>query len=143
VRTIREQLLPRTTLVTPNSLEARSLAYSDGPLDTCAAHLLELGCGAVLITGTHEPGQQVTNRLYRRNAPPDESLWPRLPGSYHGSGCTLASAITARLALGEDLVTATTNAQEYTWRTLAGGLHTGRCQTIPDRLFALHRGERP
>lgn len=143
VQTIREQLLPRTALVTPNSLEARSLTHGDGPLDSCAANLLELGCGAVLITGTHEPGPQVANRLYRRNTLPHESLWPRLPGSYHGSGCTLASAITARLALGEDLVTATTKAQEYTWRTLARGLRTGRCQAIPDRLFALNRGERP
>jgi len=142
VRAIRGQLLPRTSLVTPNTPEARALAPHAANLDDCAARLLELGCGAVLITGTHEAAPQVVNRLYQGGAPPRQSVWQRLPGSYHGSGCTLASAIASRLALGEDLADATANAQRYTWQTLAKGLRTGRCQPIPDRLFALSRGER-
>lgn len=143
VRTIRERLLPRTSLITPNSLEARTLAPGGVSLDTCAADLLDLGCAAVLITGTHETGAQVINRLYRRNHSPVEAAWPRLRGSYHGSGCTLASAIAARLGLGEDLSVAADRAQEYTWQTLSRSLRTGRCQAIPDRLFALSRRSGP
>jgi len=142
VGVLRRQLLPRASLVTPNSPEARTLVPEAAHLDRCARRLLDLGCGAVLITGTHESAPGVINRLYQGAVPPRQWVWRRLPGSYHGSGCTLASAIAARLALGEDLVEATTKAQRYTWQTLARGLRTGRCQALPDRLFALHRGER-
>lgn len=139
-RTIREWLLPRAALATPNSLEARALVPDCTSLDDCGAQWLGLGCAAVLITGTHESGPQVINRLYRRDHPPVDSAWPRLPESYHGSGCTLASAIAARLARGEELTVATRKAQEYTWQTLYHGLRTGRCQPIPNRLFGLGRG---
>ncbi|MGD8617172.1 MAG: hydroxymethylpyrimidine/phosphomethylpyrimidine kinase [Gammaproteobacteria bacterium] len=139
LKTMRERLLPRASLITPNGPEARALAPEPAHLDGCAAQLLELGCEAVLITGGHERAARVVNRLYRRGAPPRESAWERLPGSYHGSGCTLASAIASRLALGEPLAEATARAQRYTWQTLARGLRSGRCQSIPDRLFALQR----
>jgi hydroxymethylpyrimidine/phosphomethylpyrimidine kinase len=64
--------------------------------------------------------------------------WPRLAGSYHGSGCTLAAAITGHLAAGAGLGSAVRDAQAYTWQALAGGFRPGRSQFIPDRLFALH-----
>ena len=61
--------------------------------------------------------------------------WPRLPGQYHGSGCTLASAIAAMLANGLDLSDAVREAQEYTWQTLRRAFRPGMGQHIPDRLF--------
>jgi hydroxymethylpyrimidine/phosphomethylpyrimidine kinase len=61
--------------------------------------------------------------------------WDRLPGSYHGSGCTLASAIAAHLASGVSVAEAVMGAQEYTWRTLDAGFRPGMGQFIPDRLF--------
>jgi len=63
--------------------------------------------------------------------------WPRLAGSYHGSGCTLASAIAAQLALGLDLSAAVQAAQDYTWRALEAAFRPGSGQWIPDRLYAL------
>ena len=61
--------------------------------------------------------------------------WPRLPGIYHGSGCTLASAIAALLANGLPVEDAVNEAQEYTWQALKHGFRPGMGQHIPDRLF--------
>ena len=61
--------------------------------------------------------------------------WTRLPGSYHGSGCTLASAIAATLANGLDVPAAVREAQEYTWNTLKYAFRPGMGQYIPDRFF--------
>ena len=61
VQVLRAALLPRTTVLTPNSLEARRLAQAapGAPLAECARELASRGCRYVLITGTHEPGAEV------------------------------------------------------------------------------------
>ena len=153
-------LLPLTTVLTPNSLEARRLAQEadddsddsaedgngahDGEpppqklapdLAECAHRLINVGCEYVLVTGTHEGTPQVVNTLYGSHGPERADRWDRLPGSYHGSGCTLASAIAAHLAGGASMQDAVLGAQEYTWRTLAAGFRPGMGQMIPDRLF--------
>jgi hydroxymethylpyrimidine/phosphomethylpyrimidine kinase len=135
-------LLPQTTLLTPNSLEARRLAQEMGEdagqepdLAGCARRLIDAGCEYVLVTGTHEGTPQVINTLYGSHGAVRTDRWDRLPGSYHGSGCTLASAIAAHLASGVDVAEAVMGAQEYTWRTLAAGFRPGMGQFIPDRLF--------
>ncbi len=134
-------LLPRTTVLTPNSLEARRLAQddendSDAPdLSECARRLVNAGAEYVLITGTHEQSPQVVNTLYGQRGRVRADQWERLPGSYHGSGCTLASAIAANLASGLDIESAVRDAQDYTWRALAAGFRAGMGQTIPDRFF--------
>ena len=140
VAAMREQLLPLADLITPNSLEARRLCGAELPLPECAGRLLESGAGAVLITGTHEQEEAVVNRLYDHNGLLDASSWPRLPGSYHGSGCTLAAAISAGLARGLPLIEAVQLAQAYSWHSLERGFRAGRCQALPDRLFRLQRG---
>lgn len=138
-------LLPQTTLLTPNSLEARRLAQQLGEGDEggrggsgladCAHGLINAGCEQVLITGTHEGTAQVVNTLYGSHGVIRTDRWERLPGSYHGSGCTLASAIAAHLARGVEIAEAVRGGQEYTWRTLAAGYRPGMGQFIPDRLF--------
>jgi hydroxymethylpyrimidine/phosphomethylpyrimidine kinase len=90
----------------------------------------------VLLTGTHEPGAEVSNRLYGPAGLVREDRWPRLPESYHGSGCTLASAIAAQLAKGRAVPEAVREAQEFTWRALAEGFHSGAGQPLPNRFFA-------
>ena len=59
-----------------------------------------MGAQYVLITGTHDNTVKVCNTLYHGNGMVSRETWPRLPGSYHGSGCTLASAIAGTLANG-------------------------------------------
>jgi len=89
----------------------------------------------VLITGTHENTPQVVNTLYGPEGVVRSDSWERLPGSYHGSGCTLAAAIAATLANGLELPEAVREAQEYTWQTLNAGFRPGMGQYIPDRFF--------
>jgi hydroxymethylpyrimidine/phosphomethylpyrimidine kinase len=136
---LRELLLPQTTIVTPNSLEVRRLAGAeddeDLSLEQCAARLIEAGCEFVLVTGTHENTPQVVNTLYSKGGVVRSDSWPRLPGSFHGSGCTLASAIAAMLANGLELPEAVREAQDYTWQTLKKAYRPGMGQFLPDRLF--------
>ena len=142
-RALRELLLPQTTILTPNSTEARRLADveddgedTDAPaLAHCAARLIAQGCEYVLITGTHEPTPKVVNTLYGKDGVVRADTWPRLAGSFHGSGCTLASALAALLASGQDLGEAVREAQEYTWQTLQKAYRPGMGQWLPDRLF--------
>lgn len=167
---LQELLLPLTTVLTPNSLEARRLAQADDEdddgddfadeddesdddddederddgagaaaptLEQCARQLIAAGCGHVLLTGTHESTTRVANVLYGRSGVIRRDEWDRLPGSYHGSGCTLASALAAWLAHGLDVGEAAHAAQEYTWRTLQAGFRPGMGQHLPDRFFFL------
>lgn len=125
---LKELLLGRATVATPNSLEARSLGG--------AAAMLAAGCRYVLVTGTHEATPEVVNTLYDSAGIVREDRWPRLPQSFHGSGCTLASAIAAHLARGLAVSEAVGAAQEYAWKALAAGFRPGRGQSIPDRFHA-------
>ncbi len=127
-------LIPHATLITPNSPEARRLAPDAETLEACAEDLLERGCRYVLITGTHEGGTQIAHRLYGQGRLLQVFRCQRLPHSYHGSGCTLASAIAGRLALGDDLETAVANGQAYTWQALNHGYRAGMGQHLPGRL---------
>ena len=142
-----ELLFPQATLITPNSLEARRLAfYEEGEefqhtsLDESAMRLLEMGAEYVLITGTHERSVDVVNSLFGSNSNGASGLikayhWERLAGSYHGSGCTLTSAIAACLAHGLSMEEAIQEAQEYTWQTLKNAFRPGMGQFVPDRFF--------
>jgi hydroxymethylpyrimidine/phosphomethylpyrimidine kinase len=137
VSAIRELLVPQSTVVTPNVAELRRLAGDDEDADLaeCAQRLLDTGCEYVLVTGTHDSTPDVVNTLYHRGGVLRADTWQRLPGSYHGSGCTLASALAANLARGMDIADAVYEAQEYTWQALAHGFRPGMGQYIPDRLF--------
>lgn len=148
VGALRELLIPQTTILTPNSLEARRLAAeegeeADGPaLAECARRIIAAGCEYVLVTGTHENTTQVVNTLYAQSGVVRSDSWQRLPGSYHGSGCTLASAIAATIANGLEVSDAVKDAQEYTWQTLKAAFRPGMGQHIPDRLFWAREEER-
>ncbi len=128
-------LLPQTTILTPNSIEARILAQEADSLEACAQELLEMGCEYVLITGTHEATSNVTNTFYGNQRQLETFTWERLPESYHGSGCTLAAAIAGLVAQGMEPFNAVHEAQEYTWESLRAGYRLGMGQFLPNRLF--------
>ncbi len=137
-----ELLFPQATLITPNSIEARRLAFYDegdevkySSLEESALRLLAMGTEYVLITGTHERTTDVVNTLYGTEGLIREYHWERLKGSYHGSGCTLTSAIAACLAHGLTIQEALQEAQEYSWQTLKNAFRPGMGLFIPDRFF--------
>ena len=144
VSAIRELLIPQSTVVTPNIPELRRLAGEDDNEDVsladCAQILLDSGCEYVLVTGTHDSTADVVNTLYHRGGVLRADTWQRLPGSYHGSGCTLASALAANLARGLDIGDAVYEAQDYTWQALAHAFRPGMGQYLPDRLFWAREG---
>lgn len=132
---LRTLLLPLTTVLTPNSPEARRLAPAADSLEACASALLELNCRFVLITGTHENSLEVTNILYGNYRLLESFHWERLPDVYHGSGCTLAAAIAGFIAHGEEPHSAIRRAQNYTFEALRAGYRPGKGQFVPNRLF--------
>jgi hydroxymethylpyrimidine/phosphomethylpyrimidine kinase len=135
INAMRELLLPQTTILTPNSIEARILAPNADTLDACGQELLDAGSEFVLLTGTHEDTEHVENRLFGNHRLLETFTWERLPHSYHGSGCTLASAIAGLLAQGLEPFSAMHEAQEYTWEALKTAYRIGMGQLIPNRLF--------
>lgn len=139
IEAIRTLLLPLTTVLTPNSVEARRLAPEADTLNACAIALLAGGCKYVLLSGGHEPTEEVTNSLYGNTRLLETFHWRRLPDEYHGSGCTLATAIAALLAQGHALHSspdsAIAKAQEYAWRSLQAAYRVSGGQLIPNRLF--------
>jgi len=128
-------LFPLTKVVTPNSNEAKWLAPEADNLDSCAQELMDDGCEYVLLTGTHESTEDVKNTLYHQHRKVEDFYWQRLEHEYHGSGCTLASAIAALLAQGLDMFNAVNEAQSYTWEALNAGKQLGLGQYHPDRFF--------
>ncbi len=142
VAALRSSLLPRATLVTPNIDECRALTSTADP-DRAAEALAALGCGNVLVTGTHAATPDVVHRLYQ--APGDtveESQWPRLDGVFHGSGCTLAAAAAAHLAHGESLADAVNHALRYTWESVRRAYRPGAGQEVPRRLWPVREVNR-
>lgn len=127
-------LFPHAALITPNSLEARWLT-GETDLDRALARLHEMGAKAVLLKGGHEAGDMIRNVLSVNGALTQTSQWPRLPHEFHGSGCTLASAIAGNIARGLDLPVAVTRAEVWLQSTLADAdLPHADGQAIPKRV---------
>jgi hydroxymethylpyrimidine/phosphomethylpyrimidine kinase len=136
-------VFPLATLVTPNTLEARLLAPEADSLNASAQQIMSYGCSYVLITGTDEGSSEtVEHRLYSDMRQVQSFTCERLPGSYHGSGCTLASAIAALLAHGVEPLSATGEALNYTVETLRKPIPLGSGQQVPDRLYWARDKER-
>ncbi len=119
-------MFPRAVLVTPNLDEAAMLVgralYTEADMAGAAQQLLDMGAQAVLLKGGHLAGDTVADLLLQAGKP---ALWLRAPRiatpNTHGTGCTLSSAIAARLALGDDLPEAVLRARDFVRGALAAG----------------------
>lgn len=126
-------LFELATVITPNRIEADRLCGVDASPEQQAAMLLQRGCQHVLLKGGHGPEQhEVLNRWISANRQRNW-IWPRLPGEFHGSGCTLASALAALLARGIEIEAAMDAAQTYCQQTLAASYAIAPGQRIPSR----------
>ncbi len=126
VATLRDVLIPRATLVTPNLHEAARLC--DRPVATSAAEMLAQarlliagGAQAVLVKGGHATGDAATDLLLGAGGEPVWLTAPRVATeNTHGTGCTLSAAIAAGLARGLDLEPAVRAAKAYLSAAIAG-----------------------
>ena len=125
---LRRRLLPLAALVTPNLAEAAAL--TGRPVSTvpdmrdAARALVDLGARAALVKGGHLPDAAV-DVLYD-GASFHELAAPRVPGTFHGAGCTLSAAITVGLARGVTLHDAVAQAKQYLTRAIADSPARGR-----------------
>ena len=144
---LRELLLPQTTILTPNSIEVRRLAEHDDDEEPALARMRGAARSKRAASTCSSPARtkrrrRSSTRSTRKSGVVRTDTWPRLPGSYHGSGCTLASAIAAMLANGLELPEAVREAQDYTWQTLKKAYRPGH-GPVPARPSVLGaRGER-
>ncbi len=144
---LRRALLPRATLVTPNADEAAWLSGRDvtsrrGVLDAAKA-IADLGAWAVLIKGGHVPGPEAVDLLYA-NGHVHELSAPRIDTPHtHGTGCTYSAAITARLALGEPLMAAVSEAKGWLTEALLSPPQVGRGIGPVNHLTRVSRQSQP
>jgi hydroxymethylpyrimidine/phosphomethylpyrimidine kinase len=124
------------TVITPNLNEASRLCGADKTPAQQAALLLERGCEHVLLKGGHGPdNEDVTNRWYAGDGTTDAWTWARLPDEFHGSGCTLAAALSGYLAQGLPVRTAIEAAQRYCQHALDNAFSIAEGQKIPNRVI--------
>jgi hydroxymethylpyrimidine/phosphomethylpyrimidine kinase len=128
-----ERLAPRATVLTPNADELVRLVPAGADAQARATALLARGARFVLAKGGDAPTAEVEDLLLGADGSAVLRRTPRLPGTFHGSGCTLAAAIAARLAHGDPVPAAVDAAQRFTTAALAGALRLGRGQPIPAR----------
>ncbi len=135
VEVLKEKLIPRATLVTPNLDEVRELVGVEvhGVEDmerVARAVAEETGCRAVLVKGGHLTGDRAVDVLY------DGRVFHRFEspahlGCFHGTGCSLSSAIAANLALGRDLLDAVKTAKEFIIAGIRYAVKAGRnCDSV-------------
>jgi len=143
---MRTRLFPLATVATPNLDEARTLVGPDGADETDQARLgrtlLALGPAWVLVKGGHAEGDPV-DVLVGRDTPDLSFTAARDDNAHtHGTGCTLASAIASRLALGFDVPTAVRGAKAYVTGAIAGGFALGAGIGPTDHLWQLRHALR-
>lgn len=112
------ELIPLATILTPNTVELRALT-GEQDLEAATQKLFAMGAKAVLVKGGHEAtADYIRNALYIDGEFVAESHCPRLAGEYHGSGCSLASFIAGRLAMGDELKIAVQHAETWLFGVL-------------------------
>ncbi len=144
IAAVRTLMLPLAALITPNLPEAAKLL--DQPIATTEAvaqrqaeALLGYGCAAVLLKGGHGEGSESVDYLATQTGTIRLSK-PRIATrNTHGTGCTLAAAVTAGLALGMTLEDAVRRAKDFVWGALKAGanLHVGGGTGPVDHLFEI------
>jgi len=128
-------LIGLATLITPNLPEAEKLCGGEQGIASQAHSLMQRGAAHVLIKGGHAEGDgAVVNTWFAKEASRTWS-WPRLPGAFHGSGCTLASSIAAWLTQGKTVEQAVELGQQYCHRALECAYSVAEGQRMPNRSF--------
>lgn len=149
IAAVRDVLVPLAAVVTPNLHEAARLldcpvAESESDTLRQAEAILALGCGAVLVKGGHASGGEAVDYLATARGETLRLALPRIAThNTHGTGCTLAAALTAGLAKGLDLAEAARQGKHFLWGALVSGadMRYGAGHGPVDHLHVLARCE--
>jgi len=147
VEALRRRIVPLATLVTPNLPEAAGLAGVEvetrEDMRRAADAILEMGAAAVLVKGGHLAGDRAADLLVHMGV--EEWLdAPRIDTpNTHGTGCTLSSAVAARLALGDPLPEAVHAAKEFVTEAIRHALALGHGIGPVDALWPISSGRMP
>jgi Hydroxymethylpyrimidine/phosphomethylpyrimidine k inase len=121
--------LPLVDVITPNVDELQALSPNKNEQQAVES----LPCEWVLLTTTDSSDDEIEHRLYHHAELLERYTYTKLPGDYHGSGCTLASSIAGLLALGVETRIACKRALDYTYQTLLNAKSIGKMQHHPNR----------
>lgn len=145
IATLKSELLPQAALVTPNRYEAQILSGLEinnlGDMEQAAERILKLGMQAVLVKGGGMSGELRGVDVFfdgdRLEVLQTETIDTT---DTHGTGCTIAAAITANLAFGRDLLTAVQAGKDYVTQALHFSLRIGKGQGPVGHFFPLLLG---
>ncbi len=130
IQALKQELLPKVFLLTPNVAELEVLAPGLSEQETVKS----LPCEWVLLTTTDTSEKMIEHRLYHQGELCERFSYHKLPGDYHGSGCTLASAISALIASKLDVNIGVKRALDYSYQTLLNAKQIGKMQYHPNRI---------
>ena len=131
IEAMRSDLIPLCSLLTPNLSELSSLAPSLNEQSAVAS----LKCPWVLVTTSDSSEAEIEHRLYHHSNLVSKFTYKKLPGNYHGSGCTLSSAISALIATDVSVEDSCRRALDYTYQTLLNAKKLGKMQYHPNRTY--------
>ena len=131
IEAMRNDLIPLCSLLTPNLSELSSLAPGLNEQSAVAS----LKCPWVLVTTSDSSEVEIEHRLYHHSNLVSKFTYKKLPGNYHGSGCTLSSAISALIATDVSVEDACRRALDYTYQTLLNAKKLGKMQYHPNRTY--------
>ena len=131
IEAMRNDLIPLCSLLTPNLSELSSLAPGLNEQSAVAS----LKCPWVLVTTSDSSEVEIEHRLYHQSNLVSKFTYKKLPGNYHGSGCTLSSAISALIATDVSVEDSCRRALDYTYQTLLNAKKLGKMQYHPNRTY--------
>jgi len=144
VEAVRRHLVPVARVLTPNIPEAEVLAGRSirtiEEAEAAGRAMLAMGAGAVVVKGGHLDREDIVDVLVTPTGNV-HFTGPRVPGGHtHGTGCTFAAAMAARLALGDDVEGAARSAQAYVREAMRAGVPLGAGHRPLDHQWAMRRG---
>ncbi len=142
IATLRTELLPLATVLTPNRYEAQILAgmeiHTQADMEIAAQRIYQLGAQAVLVKGGGMAGKLRGVDVWFAGQTPEVLTTATVDTTNtHGTGCTLAAAIAANLALGHPPLTAARRAKTYVTTALKYALKIGQGQGPVGHFFPL------
>ncbi len=130
IKALKTILIPMCKIITPNIQELYYLSEQKNEQKA----IDNINCKWILLTTTDVSSDMINHRLYCDSKLTKTFSYKKLAGNYHGSGCTLSSAISALIALKFNIELACEKALEYTYKTLLNAKKIGKSQLHPNRI---------